>query len=66
MQELYSTGEFELMSTSVDEEEHSIEMHLPYVAHVMKKAPHAYCIVPVMVGSLSPERERFYGQLFSR
>ena len=30
--ELLSTGLFERMSQTVDEEEHSIEMHLPYVA----------------------------------
>ena len=29
-----STGLFERMSQTVDEEEHSIEMHLPYIAKV--------------------------------
>ena len=32
--ELKSTGLFEEMSQTTDEEEHSIEMHLPYVAKV--------------------------------
>lgn len=31
-----STGEFEVMSLDADEDEHSIEMHLPYVAKVMQ------------------------------
>lgn len=35
--DLMSTGIFETMNAQVDEEEHSIEMHLPYVAHVMKQ-----------------------------
>ena len=32
---LMKTGKFEKMSCSVDEEEHSIEMHLPYLAHLL-------------------------------
>lgn len=32
--ELYKTGLFEEMSLGTDEDEHSIEMHLPYVAKV--------------------------------
>jgi predicted class III extradiol MEMO1 family dioxygenase len=35
-QELRATGKFEEMSLSVDEEEHSMEMHLPYLAKVFK------------------------------
>mmetsp|Transcript_33027 Transcript_33027/g.78242 ORF Transcript_33027/g.78242 Transcript_33027/m.78242 type:complete len:299 (+) Transcript_33027:216-1112(+) len=65
-QELMSTGMFEVMSERVDSEEHSIEMHLPYIYKVMEGAPHPYTIVPVMVGNLSPEKERQYGVLFSK
>jgi predicted class III extradiol MEMO1 family dioxygenase len=40
-QEVYSklegTGAFERMSLSVDEDEHSLEMTLPYVAKIMEK-----------------------------
>ena len=32
---LHATGHFEWMSRDVDEAEHSIEMHLPYVYHVL-------------------------------
>lgn len=35
--ELYSTGQFEEMSLLTDEDEHSIEMHLPFIAKVMEK-----------------------------
>ena len=35
--ELFGTGLFEEMSLSTDEDEHSIEMHLPYVAKVMER-----------------------------
>lgn len=35
--DLDATGQFERMSLDVDEDEHSIEMHLPYIAKVMEK-----------------------------
>ena len=35
--ELYATGLFEEMSASTDEDEHSIEMQLPYIAKVMER-----------------------------
>ena len=35
--ELHASGRFEIMTRIVDEEEHSIEMHLPYVAKVMER-----------------------------
>lgn len=31
---LFATGKFETTSRSMDEDEHSIEMHLPYIAKV--------------------------------
>lgn len=31
------TGQFEWMDLDTDENEHSIEMHLPYIAKVMEK-----------------------------
>jgi AmmeMemoRadiSam system protein B len=34
--ELYATGAFGWMQRSVDEDEHSIEMQLPYVAKMMQ------------------------------
>ena len=34
---LYATGAFDTMSLSTDEGEHSIEMHLPYIAKIMER-----------------------------
>lgn len=48
MKELDSTGLFGKMDLSVDEDEHSIEMQLPYIAHVMEGE--SFTIVPVLVG----------------
>lgn len=35
--ELYKTGVFEWMSQRVDEEEHSLEMHLPYIYKMLSR-----------------------------
>ncbi|XP_005099711.1 protein MEMO1 [Aplysia californica] len=63
--ELYSTGAFDTMSLNTDEAEHSIEMHLPYIAKVMESRREHFTIVPILVGSLTPEKEAKYGQLLS-
>ena len=36
-EELMSSGLFDVMSTNTDEDEHSIEMQLPYIAKVMQE-----------------------------
>ena len=38
--ELQGTGFFEWMNLETDEDEHSIEMHLPYIAKVFEKYVH--------------------------
>ncbi|KAF7250139.1 hypothetical protein EG68_09192 [Paragonimus skrjabini miyazakii] len=64
-QELHKTGEFISLSIENDEQEHSVEMQLPYIAKVMEKYRGCFKIVPVVVGSLSPNREAVYGQIFA-
>lgn len=59
--ELAATGKFDVMSRHVDEAEHSLEMHLPYIQHCMQSKP--FTLVPIMVGALSPESEELYGQV---
>lgn len=60
--ELQSTGCFEWMNLETDEDEHSIEMHLPYIAKVFENH-RDFSIIPILVGSLSPEKEAQYGKL---
>lgn len=62
--ELQSTGKFECMTHSVDEAEHSMEMHLPYIAKVFRGYP--VKVVPILVGALSAESEAMYGKLLSK
>ncbi|XP_018117386.1 protein MEMO1 isoform X1 [Xenopus laevis] len=73
--ELWKTGMFERMSLQTDEDEHSIEMHLPYTAKAMERYNvvfHIAChkddltIVPVLVGALSESKEQEFGKVFSK
>ncbi|KRY75374.1 Protein MEMO1, partial [Trichinella pseudospiralis] len=64
--ELIETGLFEKMELITDTAEHSIEMQLPYIAHVMQSRKGAFTIVPILVGSLTPSRQSAYGHILSR
>lgn len=59
------TGQFGYMSQETDEDEHSIEMHLPYVYKVFENHMDNVKIVPILVGSLSESTERQYGKLLA-
>ncbi|XP_051143847.1 uncharacterized protein LOC127260187 isoform X2 [Andrographis paniculata] len=63
-EELKASGKFELMDLQVDEAEHSMEMHLPYLVKVFNG--YTVKIVPILVGSLSAESEATYGQLLAK
>jgi len=64
--ELLETDQFEMMSIEADEDEHSLEMQLPYIAKVMEPARGNFTIVPIMVGSLSPSNEAKYGKILAK
>jgi len=63
--ELHATGAFEYLSVDVEEAEHSLEMHLPYISKVMAGKQGDFTIVPIMVGSLTKESEDSYGELLA-
>ncbi|KAI8054438.1 MEMO1-like protein [Syncephalis plumigaleata] len=65
IEELKKTGQFEVMSESTDEDEHSIELHLPYIYKIMESKRNDYTIVPILVGALNRLREEFYGKLLA-
>lgn len=62
---------FTTMSQSVDEDEHSIEMHLPYIHRLLQlqypNTPTAQYppLVPIMVGSTSAATEHAFGTLLA-
>ena len=62
---LRATKEFHDMTTEVDEDEHSIEMQLPFMAYMMKDAKQPFTIVPILVGALSTSGEKKFGDLLS-
>ncbi|XP_004207060.1 protein MEMO1 isoform X1 [Hydra vulgaris] len=64
--ELLGTGKFDIMSKETDENEHSIEMQLPFIAKVMESNKDNFTVVPILVGSTSHEQERLYGVIFSK
>ncbi|KAL2649258.1 hypothetical protein R1flu_017386 [Riccia fluitans] len=63
-EELKATGRFEDMDLTVDEAEHSMEMHLPYLARVFQGC--SVKVVPILVGALSSESEATYGRLLAK
>ena len=56
------------MSTSTDEAEHSLEMHLPYIYKLLSKSfpQDAFPpLIPILVGSTSPVTEKEYGSILA-
>ncbi|KAJ1910641.1 hypothetical protein H4219_006159 [Mycoemilia scoparia] len=63
--ELYKTGHFRKMDKDVDEEEHSLEMHAPYIYKTFEEKINDIKLVPIMVGNLSYDAEKLYGELLA-
>ncbi|KAH9946658.1 UPF0103-domain-containing protein, partial [Amylocystis lapponica] len=59
IKELRESGMFSDMDIQTDEDEHSIEMHLPYVRKVFSGLDVA--IVPILVGAIDQEKETSFG-----
>ena len=60
---LGATGHFQAMSRKVDEAEHSLELHLPFVAHLFQGRD--IQLVPILVGALTPALQDLYGEIFA-
>ena len=58
---LHKTGKFRRLNKSQEEDEHSLEMHLPYIRKVFEGKQ--ISLVPVMVGQMEDENE--YGRIFA-
>jgi len=59
--ELKATGEFSDMDVDTDQEEHSIEMHLPYIRKIFEGLD--IKVVPVLVGAINKATERHFGSI---
>ncbi len=62
--ELFASGLFETMSPEDDEAEHSLELQLPYIRHVLGSRA-GLTVVPIVVGALAPEAEEEFGRLLA-
>jgi AmmeMemoRadiSam system protein B len=60
---LKKEGNFEFTDKDVEEDEHSLEMHLPYIKKMFDGR--AFKLVPIMVGNTDPKMEAYYGKLLS-
>ncbi|KIK75851.1 hypothetical protein PAXRUDRAFT_835535 [Paxillus rubicundulus Ve08.2h10] len=60
---LLKTGKFGTMSIDTDKDEHSIEMHLPYVRQIFKDSD--ITVVPILVGSINSTQEKTYGSILA-
>lgn len=66
--ELHKTGKFSKMTKSVDEDEHSLELQLPYIYKLLSESfpsTNFPRIIPVMVGNTNPIKEREYGDILA-
>jgi len=61
--QLAMSGLFDEMSHAVDEKEHSLEMHMPYIVHIFGESD--VTLVPIMVGALSESTEAAVGKLLA-
>lgn len=65
IRELKESRQFDDMALEVDEDEHSIEMQLPYLKLVMPE-DRDIPVVPILVGNLDHEGEKHYGSFLAR
>ena len=65
---LRSTEQFKNLSASSDSSEHSLEMHLPYIHHLLSisfRGQEFPPLVPILVGSTNPTAEKEFGALLA-
>lgn len=65
---LRRTDQFKTLSASSDSSEHSLEMHLPYIHHLLStsfKGEEFPPLVPILVGSTNPATEEEFGALLA-
>lgn len=65
-EELHATKMFEEMTLKTDEDEHSLELQLPFIVKAMSKRREPFTIVPMMVGSIRPDKEAAFGRILAK
>lgn len=64
IKELKESGNWQFTSKDVEEQEHSLEMHLPYIRKIFEGRK--IKLVPIMVGAVDNEQEAYYGKLLTK
>lgn len=69
IKELQLTGKFDAWRPSKEEDEHSLEMHLPYIYKMLsqnfKTSAEYPTLIPILVGNTSEAADRAYGQILA-
>ena len=68
MTRLFETESFTTMKPEIDEDEHSMELHLPYIFKVLSRsftANNFPTLIPILVGNTSPEAEVEFGKILA-
>ena len=68
VEELSKTGEFKNWATNIEEAEHSLEMHLPYLYKSLERirAPEDFpTIIPILVGTTSAAEDQTIGKILA-
>jgi AmmeMemoRadiSam system protein B len=63
IQKLSKLDNFQTVSKDREEEEHSLEMHLPFIKNAFGNNP--FTLIPIMVGSLNSKSQDYFGKIFS-
>ena len=58
-------GNFKVMPIAIDENEHSLEMHLPFIRKVFKDRKDLK-LLPILVGSLTKDKQNYYGRALAK
>ncbi|KAJ1788123.1 hypothetical protein LPJ59_005591 [Coemansia sp. RSA 2399] len=56
---------WQTMSIAADEDEHSLEMHLPFIYKTFESTIDRIRLVPIMVGNLRFAKEQMYGEMLA-
>ncbi|EGR27856.1 memo family protein, putative [Ichthyophthirius multifiliis] len=64
IEQLKQTEQFQVLNKSDEEDEHSLEMHLPYIQKQLGSKP--FTLIPIMVGNINFQQEKQYGQILSQ
>eukprot|EP00762_Andalucia_godoyi_P002081 ANDGO_02485.mRNA.1 Protein MEMO1 homolog len=62
---LRDSGKFQVFKRVPDEEEHSLEMQLPFVRLLIKENSVELPIVPIIIGSISAKKQQLFGEILA-